>query len=844
MAGQNKGNVIEYVFEGNILNLKQSMDVAAKLMKDSAKTFAKTQGVRQNALDKETKAEIKKIKSVRAQLENQALIDPKGEKKETKELFKYYMKLVQQFNAASLKAKKAKIKEENNLEKQRLKQQAKSDAQKEQALAFAKTPAGQEAARVQAEYLSASMKQLGPALSEPAIQDITNALTNYQAALQSTTMSEEEKAEVIVNLDEKFREYDATIRRLKNTVVSSSKGIKNFGDIIEQVRTRIEISVKSISFWISILRRLATYIRQGIQNYSDYVESLNFLRQAADEAADSMQAFTKSQYLAFGLDPKEVNQSTAMFYAFGRSMGFANDELELISKNMSKLAQDYASLQNTDLDTAATKLRSALAGISKGLAVWGTNVTDVNLNEWLASKNINKTMTQMNEASQAAARYAFMIEKASAAQGDLAKTITSPANQLKILKNQFNLFIQSIGAAVLQVIMPLVRMLNMALRPINALLTAMTSAAAEAFSSSIGNTSEDMEDLVSSTEDESQAIKGLAGIDEINQKTEIESETGTGGIDKDIVALLTGYDNLAGTIEPIIVIFDRIGASLAPIFNSLSVMMDPILNFVQSLLNVLGTMLTPLATIGGWIGSLFTVLSPVAELLGTTLTWVADILNTIISRMEFLIPLVIIILGLWATFGWNSFISSLISVAMGFKSIMTSIYGAVKAVVVWIANTIKTIAMNIKNAVSAWIAEKAYWKLAIAAVAAAGVLAIVVMATIATATAATTAKADAATGSEPKMLAQGGVVTGPTMAIVGEGKYDEAVVPLGNSPQFESMKEGIATEVVRNISVTSPSNRGNVTGQPVVLNIDGRTLARAIWPALIDTQNQVGVKVK
>lgn len=44
-------------------------------------------------------------------------------------------------------------------------------------------------------------------------------------------------------------------------------------------------------------------------------------------------------------------------------------------------------------------------------------------------------------------------------------------------------------------------------------------------------------------------------------------------------------------------------------------------------------------------------------------------------------------------------------------------------------------------------------------------------------------------------LANGGVATGPTLAMIGEGRYDEGVVPLGNSPQFANMKQEIANAV-------------------------------------------------
>ena len=45
------------------------------------------------------------------------------------------------------------------------------------------------------------------------------------------------------------------------------------------------------------------------------------------------------------------------------------------------------------------------------------------------------------------------------------------------------------------------------------------------------------------------------------------------------------------------------------------------------------------------------------------------------------------------------------------------------------------------------------------------------------------------------MLAQGGVISSPTMTMVGEGRYSEAVVPLDNSPQMKELVSEIAKAV-------------------------------------------------
>ena len=82
-------------------------------------------------------------------------------------------------------------------------------------------------------------------------------------------------------------------------------------------------------------------------------------------------------------------------------------------------------------------------------------------------------------------------------------------------------------------------------------------------------------------------------------------------------------------------------------------------------------------------------------------------------------------------------------------------------------------------------------------------------------------------------MATGGVVSAPTIAMVGEGRYPEAVVPLGDSPQFASMKSDIANAVVRAMRVTGEQSRQSGTGkEQVVLNIDGKTFARLILPQL------------
>ncbi|MDR1094566.1 MAG: hypothetical protein LBL66_10515 [Clostridiales bacterium] len=81
-------------------------------------------------------------------------------------------------------------------------------------------------------------------------------------------------------------------------------------------------------------------------------------------------------------------------------------------------------------------------------------------------------------------------------------------------------------------------------------------------------------------------------------------------------------------------------------------------------------------------------------------------------------------------------------------------------------------------------------------------------------------------------MATGGVISSPTVAMVGEGRYPEAVVPLGDSPQFAGMKADIANAVIA--AMGAAGGGANSGGRPIELtvNLDGKTLAKQIYTPL------------
>ncbi|MCX4367820.1 MAG: hypothetical protein OSJ67_07530, partial [Clostridia bacterium] len=89
------------------------------------------------------------------------------------------------------------------------------------------------------------------------------------------------------------------------------------------------------------------------------------------------------------------------------------------------------------------------------------------------------------------------------------------------------------------------------------------------------------------------------------------------------------------------------------------------------------------------------------------------------------------------------------------------------------------------------------------------------------------------TADVPKM-AHGGVVTAPALAEIGEGRYHEAVIPLGNSQEFGDMKKDIAREVARRIG------DNGVKEIRTTIEVDGNVLAKSTEENVSTRDNKRG----
>lgn len=214
-------------------------------------------------------------------------------------------------------------------------------------------------------------------------------------------------------------------------------------------------TLRSLSGFVNQYRHLYHVIGEVVDVCADlfvesneYIEALNLFKVSMGEASDEALEYAENLKEALGIDPAEWITYQGTFQRMATGFGIASEEAEIMSQNLTQLAYDMASFFNTDVLTATQKLQSGMSGQIKGLKAWGYNLSVAALQETALNLGIEESVRNMTEAQKAQLRYITLIQRSNGIMGDMAKTINTPANALRVLKAQIELFKRSLGNLV------------------------------------------------------------------------------------------------------------------------------------------------------------------------------------------------------------------------------------------------------------------------------------------------------------------------------------------------------------------------------------------------------------
>lgn len=271
---------------------------------------------------------------------------------------------------------------------------------------------------------------------------------------------------------------------------------------------------------------VTAFAKECVELGSDLTEVQNVVDVTFGDSAPKINAWAKTTANAFGISELHAKQFSGTMGAMFKSMGLGTDSAYDMSTSLTELAGDIASFYNLDVETAFEKIRSGISGEIMPLRQLGINMSVANLEAYALSQGITQSYNSMTQANQALLRYNYLMSVTADAQGDFSRTSNSWANQTKILKLQFDSLKATLGEVIIQVLTPLLQILNRIMAAANKAATAISALfgkkadTAGAFSST-SDAAADAADSISGTGDAATAAakkvkRAFAGFDEIN----------------------------------------------------------------------------------------------------------------------------------------------------------------------------------------------------------------------------------------------------------------------------------------------------------------------------------------
>ena len=293
---------------------------------------------------------------------------------------------------------------------------------------------------------------------------------------------------------------------------------------------------------------LVKFGKQALQLGSDLQEVQNVVDVTFGSMSESVNEYAQTAITTAGLSETVAKRYMGTFGAMNNQFGFTTEQSYEMSKAITQLTGDVASFYNLSSDEAYTKLKSIWTGETETLKEIGVVMTQNALDQYALANGYGKTTAKMTEQEKVALRYSFVQDKLRLASGDFVRTQDSWANSTRVLTLRWQQFMATVGQGLINVLTPLVRMLNVLIGKLQSFANAFRNFTASLFGDAnsgsggiaatttnisdglggIGSSASDSADKVAKASKEMK--KSLAGVDELNVINSNKDTGASGGI--------------------------------------------------------------------------------------------------------------------------------------------------------------------------------------------------------------------------------------------------------------------------------------------------------------------------
>ena len=345
-----------------------------------------------------------------------------------------------------------------------------------------------------------------------------------------------------------FAAFPARIQKLITSTNNLSKSNDKAATSYVNLAAKIGIAVVAV-------KKAASVLAGFINKSNQYVEDLNLFTASMGEYASAAQEYAERVGNLMGIDPAEWMRNQGIFMTITKGFGVASDRAYTMSQNLTQLGYDIASLYNISYSDSFQKLQSGIAGELEPLRRLGYDLSVARLQQEAYTLGIEKKVSAMTQAEKAELRYYAIMTQVTDAQGDMARTLDAPANQLRILQAQVtqcaraigNIFIPALNA-ILPYAIAVAKVIRLIADAIAKLfgftLPEIDYSGIGSSVSGIADSTDDISDGLGDATKKAKELKNaLLGIDELNiiSPPEDTSSSGSSGIG-DIGGGSLGFD--------------------------------------------------------------------------------------------------------------------------------------------------------------------------------------------------------------------------------------------------------------------------------------------------------------
>lgn len=168
-----------------------------------------------------------------------------------------------------------------------------------------------------------------------------------------------------------------------------------------------------------------------LQMSLDAGETASKFETVLGDVAGSTQKWINDLHATSGIAITDLQDATSTFAVLGKQAGKTGTDLQSFSTDLTQAALDLGSFHNADPSEVFDAMRSGLTGEAEPLKRFNIFMNEASLNAFALEQGIGKTTQKMTEQEKVALRQAFILSQLGDAEGDLARTQDSGANQWK-----------------------------------------------------------------------------------------------------------------------------------------------------------------------------------------------------------------------------------------------------------------------------------------------------------------------------------------------------------------------------------------------------------------------------